>query len=175
MITQADLDTWSKVQKAIAAEARRLCAQSCGDAPNCRGCNAATHRDWRRDGFEALRKRARVGEIQPGEAFDRFWAAYPRGRKSGKADAKRVFVQIVTGKHRDLVATPHELILGAMRYGAVMGDNHRFVVMPARWLREGRWQDEDMGFGHLSQPAQNQVMTAFDELMAELGGAPVDG
>lgn len=47
-----------------------------------------------------------------------------------------------------------------------MGANHQFVVTPARWLREGRWQDDDVGFAHLTGSQHSAVASAFDELKA---------
>lgn len=78
------------------------------------------------------------------QQFEQFWLAFPRGRKTKKGDAKRKFVAIVAGKHRDLRATPEQLIAGAMRYAFGMGDNHPYVMMPTTWLNGGCWDDEDI-------------------------------
>jgi len=78
------------------------------------------------------------------EAFEEFWRQFPRGRKTAKADARRKFMAIVTGKHKDLKATPEQLIWGAKRYAAAMGDNHPYVKMPSTWLNGGCWEDDDL-------------------------------
>ncbi|MBL4783014.1 MAG: hypothetical protein JKX92_12300 [Porticoccaceae bacterium] len=76
--------------------------------------------------------------------FAEFWRAFPKGRKTSKADARRKFVAIVSGKHRDLKASAEDLIGGAARYARAMGDEHPYVKMPSTWLNGGCWEDEDM-------------------------------
>lgn len=76
--------------------------------------------------------------------FDEFWRHYPRGRKTAKADARRKFIAIVTGKHKDLRATADQLIAGAMRYAEAIGNHHPYVKMPSTWLNGGCWEDEDL-------------------------------
>jgi hypothetical protein len=78
------------------------------------------------------------------EQFEQFWQQFPRGRKTAKPDAWRKFKAICTGKHRDLKATPEQLILGAMQFRQAVGDNYRFVPKPSTWLNQGRWMDEDL-------------------------------
>lgn len=174
MTTLSDFDVWKRVELAISAEARRLCAVVCD---GCQTCPASRDREWRREAIHSLRAKAAATEITltPEGWFDEFWRAFPAGRKSGKADARNTFVRIIAGKSKGLTATPEELVLGAMRYAAAMGDNHKFVVMPARWLREGRWQDDDVGFAHLTVERQSAVDAAFDGLLAELRGDSLDG
>lgn len=55
-----------------------------------------------------------------------------------------MFISIVTGRHRDLNATPEQLIQGAQRYRAAIGDNYPYVKMPTTWLRAGCWEDDDL-------------------------------
>ena len=123
-----------------------------------------------------MKKCPHCGQVMPLPAadsdrwFDEFWSFYPRGRRAGKADARKVFKEIVTGKRRDLKASPEQVIAGVMRYAAGIGEGSPFVVMPARWLREGRWQDDDVDYGRLPQERRDGVRAAFDELIAELRG-----
>lgn len=161
MITRKDLQIWRKVQRAIGDLARKLRVE--------RGLDAVDTA-LRQEALRLLEARAQELQIDDDAAFEEFWKAYPRGRKQGKADAKRLFLKIIKGKHADLKAEPQELIFGAMRYAAVMGDNHAYVVMPSKWLRAGRWEDEDIGFAHLAPTQKSAVMTAFDELLNELQG-----
>ena len=78
------------------------------------------------------------------EHFEEFWRQYPRGRKQAKAEARRLFIKITTGKHKDLHATPEQLVAGALRYAAAMGDHHPYVKKPTTWLNGGCWEDEDL-------------------------------
>ncbi len=79
-------------------------------------------------------------------AFQEFWKAFPRGRKRKKVEAWRLFFRIMRGRHRSLPrATPQELIAGALRHAAAMGNDHLYVQMPTSWLRGDGWQDEDVG------------------------------
>lgn len=97
--------------------------------------------------------------MTPEQHFNEFWRHYPRGRKTAKADARRKFIAIVTGKHRDLAATPEQLIAGAMRYAAAMGDHHPYVKMPSTWLNGGCWEDEDLAPPQLPQPGPQRLQS----------------
>ena len=95
------------------------------------------------------------------EYFNEFWRVFPKGRKTSKADARRKFIAIVSGKHRDLKATPETLIRAAMRYAMAMGNEHPYVKMPSTWLNNGCWEDED-----LAPPAQLPALTRPGALAA---------
>ncbi len=70
-----------------------------------------------------------------GDAFDRFWACYPR--KVGKGAAKKAF---------DRVKVPVESLLVALetqkRSEQWTRDGGRFVPNPSTWLNQERWEDE---------------------------------
>lgn len=74
----------------------------------------------------------------PGEAFDRFWAAYPK--KKSKVDAVRAFQKI----------GPDEALLGTMLAAIEMDkrskewqkDGGQYIPYPATWLSGRRWEDE---------------------------------
>jgi hypothetical protein len=76
-------------------------------------------------------------EIQNG--FADWYAAYPR--KVDKADAKRAYTAIVTGRHRDpeCRATIPQL-LAALK-ACPFPDEQRFIKHPATWLNKGAWMD----------------------------------
>lgn len=97
------------------------------------------------------------------EQFEDFWHQFPRGRKSAKADARRKFRAIVTGKHKDLTATAGQLIVGAMRYAQAMGDNHPYVKMPSTWLNGGCWEDEDLAPPANTLPAAAELANRLPE------------
>jgi hypothetical protein len=75
------------------------------------------------------------------EAFDRFWAAYPR--RIAKERARKAFAKAVENG-----ADPTTLIEGARRYAAKRsaeirdGDPPKFTLHPATWLNDGCWTDE---------------------------------
>lgn len=74
-------------------------------------------------------------------AFEKFWTAFPDGRKRGKGEVKSIFVKIVNGRHRKgLRATAAELVAAAERYAAARPDPE-YTPMPATWLNQGRWLD----------------------------------
>src|SRR5262245_61848022 len=73
--------------------------------------------------------------------FDAFWAAYPNGRKKGKAAVFDLFKKITTGAHKKLRASAATLIDGARRYAATSPDPE-YVPLPATWLNQGRWMDD---------------------------------
>lgn len=71
-----------------------------------------------------------------GEAFDRFWAAYPK--KTGKQAAYKAFVKIK--------GVSVETMIKAVEYQRSteqwQKENGRFIPNPATWLNQGRWEDE---------------------------------
>jgi len=101
-------------------------------------------------------------------SFDAFWAVFPRGRKAKKADARRIFKAIISGKHRDLKASAKELVDGALRYGLAMGEHHPYVMMPSTWLNGGCWEDEDLA------PPEAALLPTF-EAKAGRSGKPAEG
>lgn len=70
-----------------------------------------------------------------GDAFERFWSAYPR--KVGKQAAKKSFIR---------VKVPIETLLSAIewqkRSDQWTKNNGQFIPHPATWLNQGRWDDE---------------------------------
>lgn len=75
------------------------------------------------------------------EAFERFWKAYPPGRKTDKPKARQVWDQIVAGRRKGIQKTDAEAIIsGAERYAATNPDP-QYVPMPTTWLNGARWED----------------------------------
>ena len=88
-------------------------------------------------------------------AFLDWWAAYPR--KDDKANARKVYLKIVTGKHKDHKATPDELLAGARAYAAsckAKGTELQFIKGPAAWLNSARWRDVSVAPGAWSGVAR---------------------
>ncbi len=69
------------------------------------------------------------------DAFDRFWAAYPR--KVGKYDAKRSFLKLKGVKTETLIAAI-ERQKQSLQW---QKDNGQYIPNPATWLNQGRWED----------------------------------
>lgn len=68
--TTAELEIYRAVDFQIGIEARRLCAEACGDAKDgkpCRGCSAGSHPEWRRDAKAQLRGAAELASTQAAE------------------------------------------------------------------------------------------------------------
>ncbi len=89
---------------------------------------------------EARSQKKKVGANAPsspgGDAFDEFWAVYPK--KVGKPSAKKNFDRAVKAG-----ADPGEIIAGANRYAvSVAGKESGFIKHPQGWLTDGRWSDE---------------------------------
>lgn len=70
-----------------------------------------------------------------GDAFERFWAVYPR--KVGKQSAKRAF---------EKVKVPLETLVTAVERQKCsaqwMRDSGQYIPNPTTWLNQGRWDDE---------------------------------
>lgn len=69
------------------------------------------------------------------EAFDRFWAAYPR--KAGKGQARKAWAKAVKA------TDPEAVIAGAQRYARERaGQDQQYTAHPATWLNGERWTDQ---------------------------------
>lgn len=73
-----------------------------------------------------------------GEAFDRFWAAYPK--KTGKQAAYKAFVKI-KGVSVETMIKAVEFQRSTEQW---QKENGRFIPNPATWLNQGRWEDEEV-------------------------------
>lgn len=71
------------------------------------------------------------------DEFEQWWTVFPK--RVGKGTAKRAW-QIVIHKK---IATPRQLIEGAMRYAAERdGKDPQFTKHPATWINSHGWLDE---------------------------------
>ena len=72
-----------------------------------------------------------------GEAFDRFWSAYPK--KVGKQDAARAFRKVYSKVSvEDMIAA----VEWQKRSDQWTRDGGRYIPNPSTWLNQGRWEDE---------------------------------
>ncbi len=88
------------------------------------------------------------------EAFDTFWAAYPR--KIGKQAAKKAFAKVPKSAWPKLVPA----IDAQKKSRQWTVEDGRFIPNPATWLNQGRWDDEAPAAGMSSRP--NQVTASGD-------------
>jgi hypothetical protein len=96
------------------------------------------------------------------EAFERFWRAFPPGRKTDKPKAAVIFGQIVAGKRKGIPKTDAAVIIaGVERYAATSPDP-KFVPMPTTWLNGARWDDmpepQSNYGGHRLRPTWDEVV-----------------
>jgi len=71
--------------------------------------------------------------------FERFWNAWPTGRKVGRPKAEKAHTRAVLAGH-----TPAAILDGAERWAdhwARDGTEARFIPHPTTWLNEHRWND----------------------------------
>lgn len=72
------------------------------------------------------------------EAFDEFWAIYPR--KEGKGAARKAWAKATK------TLEPSELIAAVIAYAErTTGAEKRFIPHPTTWLNQERWADEPDG------------------------------
>jgi hypothetical protein len=69
------------------------------------------------------------------EAFDRFWAVYPK--KVGKGDARRAFDKVKVDVGILIAAVERQK--GSAQW---QRDDGQYIPNPATWLNQGRWEDE---------------------------------
>ena len=67
--------------------------------------------------------------------FERFWSAYPK--KVGKLDAARAFAQVQAP-----VSTLLQALQKQKAWPRWTQEQGRFIPHPAKWLRDGGWNDE---------------------------------
>ena len=90
-------------------------------------------------GAKAAGGKKRPEHVNAGEAFGRFWAAYPK-RVARKA-AVKAFTQAVEDG-----ADVEALVAGAGRYALERAEEDpRYTAYPGNWLAAGRWADEPCG------------------------------
>jgi len=72
-----------------------------------------------------------------GENFGRFWAVYPKKRRTKRKEALAAFNKAIKGG-----ADPELLIAKAAEYSASPEGNGPYVAGPSPWLNQGRWDDD---------------------------------
>jgi hypothetical protein len=78
-------------------------------------------------------------------AYDQFWAAFPR--KVAPTEAERAFSEVVQRG-----VSPDLLVAKARAYAATVDPSDlRFVPSPHSWLRQGRYDDQDLFTNQLEQ------------------------
>jgi hypothetical protein len=104
--------------------------------------------------------------IEERVAFERFWKVYPR-HVAKKAASIAFTAALKNG------TSPENIIEGAKRYAAERdGQDERYTVYSARWLREERWNDQpqagaviDQDGNPIPQPRQQREPTLAELAM----------
>jgi hypothetical protein len=103
--------------------------------------NGSRERGKRERGKKESQPPDQVGKKKEtgGEAFERFWAVYPK--RVAKEAARKAFAKAVENG-----TTVETLIAGAQRYAVKrQGQDPKYTKHPATWLNGGCWQDEAPG------------------------------
>jgi hypothetical protein len=75
------------------------------------------------------------------DAFDRFWAAFPKcERKTERLKAKAAFERIVAGKVKGSEPVDPEIIIAGMERWAASGPDLNYAPLPTTWLNGQRWE-----------------------------------
>jgi len=75
------------------------------------------------------------------KSFEDFWNAYPDcKRKTGKDNARAVFIAIVTGRHRIIPTTPANYILNGLEGYKDSDIAPEFTMLPTNWLNSQNWK-----------------------------------
>lgn len=103
--------------------------------------------------------------------FDEWWQVYPR--KQGKEAARRKYLTVRKKIAADV------LLKGVREYALLMaGEEKKFVKLPAGWLNDGRWEDDNHTRTAPSKPLEQfcQIHDGYPEpcascaRVAERGG-----
>lgn len=87
--------------------------------------------------------------------FSAFWAAYPR--KEAKQAARIEWVRLMD----DFIADEETIIIGANRLANDPNREPKFTPLPAKWLREQRWEDDPLP---PRQQSKQTRVSKFEEL-----------
>jgi len=97
-----------------------------------------TDREKPSDTKKAKPDSKRYGTAVYPEDFEDWWEKYPR--KNAKMDAYLAWEQV-----ENLRPPLHELLSRTEAYAkSVSGNDRKFIKLPAGWLRDRRWEDEDL-------------------------------
>jgi hypothetical protein len=122
------------------------------------------------------------GNDFPSDAFECWYAVYPR--KQARGTAEQAFAKV----RRDGQVTFTALMAGTERYRANPPNDPKFIPLPATWLNAGRWADEPHAEGSNGAKTHNlnDAAAALHErllaaelqdrtLPAELRGGAIEG
>jgi hypothetical protein len=96
--------------------------------------DSAPHGDLKKDAPAKEGTRAKARAV-PAEAFERFWAVYPK--RTGIDAARKAFDRVVADG-ADVDAVVARAVLYAVER---KGEPPRFTLDPKNWLRDGKWKD----------------------------------
>lgn len=100
-------------------------------------------------GGEDLEHQGRETRAEYPPDFERFWAAFPRQRRTKKAEAFRIWRVAIRG-------TDPETIIGkTAEYARSDVGRSKYAVMPSVWLNGKCWQDDPEAWN--SQPTNQQA------------------
>jgi len=83
-----------------------------------------------------MRKKLFDDRIEYTPEFQRFWEAYPPGRKQSKAAAMKSWLRAIK------VTDAETIILAAQEYSQSPKGRSRYVQMPTTWLNGHCWEDD---------------------------------
>ena len=84
------------------------------------------------------------------EAFDAFWVEYPK--KAAKKRALEVWKRL-----RPSAGVVSAIMLGVTRWKGCRRWRDGYIMEPARWLKERRWEDDDPGEGRPQAAPESPV------------------
>ena len=100
------------------------------------------------------------------ERFEKFWAAYPKCRRTGKGAARKAFAKLkVTEELLDTMLKALERQKQSSQWNR---DGGQYIPMPSTWLNQTRWEDdaEDVPFEAepYDEPVQPKWFTSWESM-----------
>ena len=77
-----------------------------------------------------------ASSTSPEQAFEEFWRAFPRERRTAKRQCRQKFTKAVKDG-----TPPSEIIAAARRYADDPNRVPAYTASPLTWLNQGRWED----------------------------------
>jgi phage replication O-like protein O len=110
------------------------------------------------------------GVVETAERFERFWNAYPK--REGKTAALKAFTKV--NPDDEMLDTMLAAISAQTKANAWTRERRQFIPHPATWLNGERWTDEVDARPARYTREQQQVIEAYNEIMASDGIWPTE-
>ena len=152
--------TQVEIEKKVAISEKRAAAGKKGGRPVKSKRVSKTQSKTKAQGSRKLEVGSTSSKEELTPEFDRFWDAFPRGRKKSKAKAFEAWEKAIA-----FGVDSETLIARAEDYAGSAEGQGQFVKMPSTWLNQRCWEDDDFAWTAKggTNDKEQRTLTAIDE------------